>query len=80
MYALFLQFLVTLVGARMFTREYGIRLPVRTFLMLAITYLPYQWLLAFSSARAAYRELEVHEEWEKTLHVGAHRVRTEARD
>jgi len=78
LYALFLQFLVTLVGARMFTREYGVRLPVHTFLILAITYLPYQWLLAFSSARAAYRELEIREEWEKTAHLGAHRIRTEA--
>jgi cellulose synthase/poly-beta-1,6-N-acetylglucosamine synthase-like glycosyltransferase len=78
LYALFLQFVVTLVGARMFTREYGVRLPVRTFLMLAVTYLPYQWLLAFSSARAAYRELEILEDWEKTAHVGAHRVGTRA--
>jgi cellulose synthase/poly-beta-1,6-N-acetylglucosamine synthase-like glycosyltransferase len=78
LYALFLQFLVTLVGARIFAREYRARLPVRTFLMLAITYVPYQWLLAFSSARAAYRELEIREDWEKTPHVGAHRVRPEA--
>jgi glycosyltransferase XagB len=79
LYALFLQFMVTLVGARMFTREYGVRLPVRTFLMLAITYLPYQWLLAFSSARAAYRELEIREDWEKTAHFGAHRAAAEGR-
>jgi cellulose synthase/poly-beta-1,6-N-acetylglucosamine synthase-like glycosyltransferase len=78
LYALFLQFLVTLIGARMFTREYAIRLPIRTFLMLAITYLPYQWLLAFSSARAAYRELEILDDWEKTDHIGAHRVGTRA--
>jgi cellulose synthase/poly-beta-1,6-N-acetylglucosamine synthase-like glycosyltransferase len=78
LFALGMQFLVTLVGARMFTREFGLPLPPRTFLTLAITYLPYQWLLAFSSARAAYRDLEIREDWEKTAHVGAHRIGTEA--
>ena len=73
LYALVLQFLATLVGARLFTREFGLRLPVRTLVLLAISYLPYQWLLALSSARAAYRELEIREDWEKTAHVGAHR-------
>jgi hypothetical protein len=73
LYALLLQALVTFVGARMFVREYGQRLPIRTFLVLVITFLPYQWLLAFSSARAVYREFEDHGDWEKTDHLGAHR-------
>ncbi len=73
LYALFFQFLVTLVGAGMFTREYGMRLPVRTFLLLAVTFLPYQWILTVSSARALRRELAARSDWEKTTHVGAHR-------
>jgi glycosyltransferase XagB len=73
LYALLLQALVTFVGAWMFVREYGQRLPIRTFLLLVITFLPYQWLLAYSSARAVYREFEENGDWEKTEHVGAHR-------
>jgi cellulose synthase/poly-beta-1,6-N-acetylglucosamine synthase-like glycosyltransferase len=79
MYVLFLQFLATLVGARLFTREYGLRLPLRTFALLVVTFIPYQWLLGLASARAVYRELEIREDWEKTAHVGAHRVRQGAR-
>jgi cellulose synthase/poly-beta-1,6-N-acetylglucosamine synthase-like glycosyltransferase len=79
MYVLLLQFLASLVGARLFTREYGLRLPIRTFALAVITFLPYQWLLGLASARAAYREMEIREDWEKAAHVGAHRVREEAR-
>jgi cellulose synthase/poly-beta-1,6-N-acetylglucosamine synthase-like glycosyltransferase len=79
MYVLFLQFLTTLVGARLFTREYGLRLPLRTLAVLVVTFLPYQWMLGLASARAVYRELEIREDWEKTAHVGAHRVREGAR-
>jgi cellulose synthase/poly-beta-1,6-N-acetylglucosamine synthase-like glycosyltransferase len=73
LYALFLQGLVTFVGAWMFAREYHQHLPIRTFVLLVITFLPYQWLLAFSSARAVYREFEERGDWEKTDHLGAHR-------
>jgi cellulose synthase/poly-beta-1,6-N-acetylglucosamine synthase-like glycosyltransferase len=73
LYALLFQFLVTLIGAGMFSREYGERLPIRTFLMLAVSFLPYQWILTVSSARALRRELAARSDWEKTAHVGAHR-------
>jgi cellulose synthase/poly-beta-1,6-N-acetylglucosamine synthase-like glycosyltransferase len=79
MYVLFLQFLATLVGARLFTREYGLKLTPRTFALLVVSFLPYQWLLGVASARAAYRELEIREDWEKTTHLGAHRLGEEAR-
>ncbi len=74
LYALAFQFLVTMIGAGMFTREYGMRLPVRTFVTLALTFLPYQWLLIVSSVRALRRELAARSDWEKTAHVGAHRA------
>lgn len=74
LYALALQFLVTLVGAGMFAREYRARLPIRTFLVLAVTFLPYQWILAVSSARALVRQRAARSDWEKTAHVGAHRL------
>lgn len=79
LYALFFQFLVTMIGAGMFTREYGMRLPLRTFALLVVTFLPYQWLLTLSSVRALQRELTSHSDWEKTAHVGAHRAVEKAR-
>lgn len=79
LYALVLQGLVTFVGAWMFAHEYHQRLPIRTFVLLVITFLPYQWLLAFSSARAVYREFDERGDWEKTDHLGAHRQLAEVR-
>jgi cellulose synthase/poly-beta-1,6-N-acetylglucosamine synthase-like glycosyltransferase len=76
LYALFFQFLATTVGAVLFTREYGQRVSALQLVRLAVTFLPYQWMLGFSSMRAVYRELEAQIGWEKTLHTGAHR-RTE---
>ena len=40
---------------------------------MILGYLPYQWVLAYASVRAAYRELQGINNWEKTQHVGAHR-------
>lgn len=73
LYAIVFQFLVSTVGAYLFAREYGQRLPIGTPFMMAVTFLPYQWILGLSAVRAAYRELEEHTNWEKTLHLGAHR-------
>jgi cellulose synthase/poly-beta-1,6-N-acetylglucosamine synthase-like glycosyltransferase len=73
LYALFFQFVVHMVGAAAFAREYRQRLPVRTAVGMAFTFLPYQWMLGVSALRALYRELEVRLGWEKTHHSGAHR-------
>jgi len=73
LYAVVFQFLVSTLGAFMFAREYGQRLPIRTPFLMAVTFLPYQWVVGFSALRAAYRELEERTNWEKTLHLGAHR-------
>src|SRR6266487_5663800 len=45
LYALFLQLLVTLVGAFTFTREYGFSFPFFLPMSMMITFLPYQFLL-----------------------------------
>lgn len=73
LYTLLLQFLITVVGARAFTSEYGLRCPVLLPLGIALTFLPYQWLLGFSALRAVYRQARKQGNWEKTAHVGAHR-------
>jgi cellulose synthase/poly-beta-1,6-N-acetylglucosamine synthase-like glycosyltransferase len=74
LYALTFQFVVHMVGAVMFTREYGQRLPLTTAVGMAFTFLPYQWMLGISALRAVYRELEIKLGWEKTHHRGAHRL------
>jgi len=73
LWALLLQLLVTIVGARVFTREYGLRFPLMLPLTLTLTFLPFQWLLGVSSLRAVYRALRQQHNWEKTAHIGAHR-------
>ena len=73
LYALGFQYLVSVVGAWRFTREYAMRFPLLAPVTLAITLLPFQWLLGVSAVRAVYRELRKQYNWEKTLHTGAHR-------
>ncbi len=73
LYALMFQFLASLVGAWMFTREYRLRMPLLMPIAMAITFLPYQLLLGISAVRAAWREARNQTNWEKTRHLGAHR-------
>ena len=42
--------------------------------VMALTYLPYQWVLSYAAVRATIRELRGINNWEKTAHVGAHRL------
>jgi cellulose synthase/poly-beta-1,6-N-acetylglucosamine synthase-like glycosyltransferase len=73
LYALLLQLLASLVGSVLFAREYGHRLSPALLVNLALTFLPYQWLLGISAVRAVTRELRRQHNWEKTAHNGAHR-------
>lgn len=73
LYVLLLQLVATLIGAVLFTREYRLRLPILMPLVMALTFLPYQWMLGLSALRAVYRELRREQSWEKTAHIGAHR-------
>lgn len=73
LYALLLQFLVTAVGAFLFTKEYGLKFSYLKFIGMAITFFPYQFLQGISAIRGVYRELRKQNNWEKTKHVGAHR-------
>jgi glycosyltransferase XagB len=73
LYVLLLQLVATVIGALLFTQEYRLRLPILMPVTMAITFLPYQWLLGVSALRAVYRELRREQGWEKTAHVGAHR-------
>lgn len=72
-YALFFQFTLSVVGAYLLAREYQMRFPPWMPFVMAVTFLPYQWLLGISAVRAVYRELRNQKGWEKTAHTGAHR-------
>ena len=77
LYSLLFQFLTTVVGTYMFTREYHLKFPLHLPLSMALTFLPFHWLLGISAIRAALRELSRQHDWEKTAHVGAHRQHSE---
>src|SRR2546426_915028 len=49
--ALFLQFLITVIGAFLFTKEYRLRFTLLNLISMTVTFLPFQWLLAISSVR-----------------------------
>jgi cellulose synthase/poly-beta-1,6-N-acetylglucosamine synthase-like glycosyltransferase len=74
LYALMFQYLASLAGARIFLREYGLKHSPLLPIQVAVAFLPFQWLQGLSTVRAVYRELRGRENWEKTVHVGAHRT------
>ena len=61
------------VGLYEFTAVHRLRPSLFSPLRLALSYLPYQWLLAFAALRAVWRQARGVNTWEKTAHVGAHR-------
>jgi len=73
LYAVLFLMLVNVVGAGMFSRTYGLELSRMTQLAVVATFIPYQLILGWSSARAVVRQVRRHTDWEKTEHVGAHR-------
>jgi cellulose synthase/poly-beta-1,6-N-acetylglucosamine synthase-like glycosyltransferase len=73
LYMLLVQFGISLVGLYEFTAVHRLRPSLFSPLRLALSYLPYQWLLAFAALRAVWRQARGVNTWEKTAHVGAHR-------
>ena len=73
LYLLVAHFLMAVIGLYEFTEAHGLKPSWRTPLVMAISYLPYQWLLSYAALRATVRELKGVNNWEKTKHVGAHR-------
>ena len=67
-------FLTAVIGLYEFTSAHGLKAPAtfRVFTM-AVTWLPYQVVLAYAAARALRRQMRGISNWEKTAHVGAHR-------
>ena len=73
LYLLAAHFLLAVLGLYEFTSAHGLKPTWKTPVLMALGYLPYQWLLSYASLRATLREVRGINNWEKTAHVGAHR-------
>ncbi|MHB0868801.1 MAG: glycosyltransferase [Chloroflexota bacterium] len=73
-YLLVSHFFMSVVGLFEFTDAHRLNPTWKTPLAMALAYLPYQWMLAYAAFRAFMREVRGISNWEKTQHVGAHRV------
>ena len=73
-YVLFIQVIISLVGLAEFTALHRARPALLALTWMLVTYMPYQWLLGFAALRAVWRQMRGVNNWEKTRHIGAHRV------
>lgn len=62
-----------IIGLYEFVREQQMAFKLRGFVWLIVGFIPYQILLSIGALRAWKRQLTKSNDWEKTIHVGAHR-------
>lgn len=74
LYLLLAHYVISVVGLYEFARAHHLHPPITVPVTMAAVYLPYQWVLAYAALRAMLRQLRGVNNWEKTKHVGAHRV------
>ncbi len=72
-YLLFIQLIISLIGLYEFIKIYKLRFNYLAFLILVITFFPYQWMLGISALRGLIRQIAGKNNWEKTKHLGVHR-------
>lgn len=65
--------LTSMLGLYEFGKDQKIRISVLQYVLLVVTFLPYQVLLMVSAVRAYYRQATGRRGWEKTVHTGNHR-------
>jgi cellulose synthase/poly-beta-1,6-N-acetylglucosamine synthase-like glycosyltransferase len=70
-------FLTAVVGLYEFADAHQLKATPATVVKMAFTWLPYQIVLSYAALRALRRQMAGRREWEKTQHVGAHRVDTD---
>ena len=73
-YVLLAQLVISLCGLHEFMAVHRLRRSWIAPLWLIAAFLPFQWLLGFAALRALWRQLRGMNAWEKTRHIGAHRV------
>jgi cellulose synthase/poly-beta-1,6-N-acetylglucosamine synthase-like glycosyltransferase len=74
LYMLALQLLISVLGLIEFTSLHRLRAAPLDLVTVVLAYLPYQALLGFAALRAVWRLARGNVGWEKTHHVGAHRL------
>lgn len=72
-----LTMLMSLLGLHEFGKDQHLKIKLRSYAWLLITFLPYQGLLAVSATRALIREMRGSRGWEKTAHLGTHRAQVQ---
>jgi glycosyltransferase XagB len=77
-YLLVAHFCLSAIGLFDFADAHGLKPPWMTVVVMALGYLPYQWVLSYAAARAVVRQVRGINNWEKTKHIGAHRKRLHA--
>jgi glycosyltransferase XagB len=65
--------LISLIGLHEFGSDQHLKIKLRSYIWLVLTFLPYQMLLTISAVRAFLREVRGNRGWEKTAHLGKHR-------
>jgi glycosyltransferase XagB len=73
-YVLLAQLVISLCGLFEFMAVHRLRRSWVAPLWLIVAFLPFQWLLGLAALRAAWRQMRGLNVWEKTKHIGAHRV------
>jgi cellulose synthase/poly-beta-1,6-N-acetylglucosamine synthase-like glycosyltransferase len=69
-------FVTAVVGLYEFTGAHGLKASPGRVVTMALTWLPYQLVLAYAAGRALHRQMRGVGNWEKTAHIGAHRTAT----
>ena len=64
---------LAVIGLYEFADAHELKPSWKTPLVMIVGYMPYQWILAYASIRAALRQIRGINNWEKTQHTGAHR-------
>lgn len=67
-------YLTSVVGLYEFTDAHGLKASPTAVLHMAIAWFPYQLLISYASLRAVRRQMKGLSDWEKTQHIGAHRI------
>lgn len=65
--------MVSIIGLYEFGKDQGLRVRLRSYVMLVLSFIPYQAVLMVSAVRAMAREFRGNRGWEKTAHTGNHR-------
>lgn len=74
LYLMGFNLLFSLLALMEFCKSYKLKLPLRTYPVAALGFIPFQLVLGISALRAVWRVFLGQQNWEKTYHKGAHRV------